>query len=319
MPIGKGAKYVFADIAASGAAGMTQDEDIIIMRPDAPLADIRASNAGWDNSRDRCIPTGGLLGRIPLPLDYIVGNGLPGTPNSGFAALLQDGRTILQGQPLARCASGSVATSLWAGRAVDIFGAGIEGAHGGSMMSTIGGTLRLGELRPGGARVRHAVKINLWAQKELWRCQSASDCFRWPALQADSYAVGSYGTKGTNPSALKMGALLALPQSLDLASLDLKTEPARQLAWTLQHFGGYVVDDTFWDVYAFSVEHGPDGNFDDQFKQDWGYEFHMDEKQHPWAQDMAKIFTKLHVVNNNSPQSIGGGGTPIEHLAPNFK
>jgi hypothetical protein len=33
---------------------------------------------------------------------------------------------------------------------------------------------------------------------------------------------------------------------------------------------------------------------------------------------MRKIFTALHVVDNNSPETIGGGGMPLAPLAPPF-
>jgi hypothetical protein len=34
---------------------------------------------------------------------------------------------------------------------------------------------------------------------------------------------------------------------------------------------------------------------------------------------MVRIFTNLHVVDNNGPGSIGGGGTPCQPLAPPFE
>jgi hypothetical protein len=36
----------------------------------------------------------------------------------------------------------------------------------------------------------------------------------------------------------------------------------------------------------------------------------------PFGRDMVKIFTRLAVVDNNSPSSVGGGGTPRQPLAP---
>ena len=35
-----------------------------------------------------------------------------------------------------------------------------------------------------------------------------------------------------------------------------------------------------------------------------------------WAQDIETIRTVLQVVNNNGPSSVGGGGTPLQPLAP---
>ncbi|MFD2270369.1 hypothetical protein ACFS07_02445 [Undibacterium arcticum] len=36
----------------------------------------------------------------------------------------------------------------------------------------------------------------------------------------------------------------------------------------------------------------------------------------PWVRDMQRLVQALYVVNNNSPTSIGGGGTPRQPLAP---
>lgn len=37
-----------------------------------------------------------------------------------------------------------------------------------------------------------------------------------------------------------------------------------------------------------------------------------------FRRDMDKIFALLAVVDNNSPSTIGGGGTPLQLLAPQF-
>jgi hypothetical protein len=39
-------------------------------------------------------------------------------------------------------------------------------------------------------------------------------------------------------------------------------------------------------------------------------------KNSPWARDMDKIFLNLHIVVNNTPETIGGGGEPRVPLAP---
>jgi hypothetical protein len=36
----------------------------------------------------------------------------------------------------------------------------------------------------------------------------------------------------------------------------------------------------------------------------------------PWRRDMQKLVQALYVVNNNTPTTIGGGGTPRQPLAP---
>ena len=115
-----------------------------------------------------------------------------------------------------------------------------------------------------------------------------------------------------------MGSLLAIHKdiNLDANGLGLETEPAKILARTLQDYGGYIVDDAAWDVYAIATEHGPDGVVADEFEAKWGFKFHEPNKNTPWARDMDRIFTNLYVINNNSPNAVGGGGTPRVPLAP---
>lgn len=148
-----------------------------------------------------------------------------------------------------------------------------------------------------------------------------SDCYRWPATAADSYAVGFYGTEGNNAnSAMKMGALLAIPASVDLSDLQLETAPAKQLAWTLQNYGAYIVDDTYGASFALNAEDGPDGSVRDQFRADWGFDLEQRVNANtPWTRDMQRLVGALNVVDNNSPDRIGGGGAPRQPLAPDFE
>jgi hypothetical protein len=250
-----------------------------------------------------------------MPSGYIV----PNSPkNEGAAFLLADGRTIVQTQPLARCTDGGSATSLVKFANVDLYGAGITGAHGRSGMSVLGGTIRLGEMRPGQQGPKHALKIDVYARHALFKCATRADCYRWPAVTADSYAVGFYGVEGNNTNtAMKMGALLAIPPSVNIANLGLQTEPAKQLAWTLQNYGAYIVDDSYGPAFYFSAEDGADGSKLVEFKNDYG--FAMSQRLNDnsiWVHDVQKLVQALQVVNNNSPTSIGGGGTPRQPLAP---
>lgn len=116
-----------------------------------------------------------------------------------------------------------------------------------------------------------------------------------------------------------MGALLALKPDIDIESWGLKTEPARMLARAFQDYGAYIVDDPAWDVYAIMTEQSPEGRFVEEFKRAWGFDFVDKSTTSPWALDIARIFSNLHVVANNGPNSIGGGGTPRQPLAPPFE
>lgn len=320
MPIGSGAVFMPARI--SGNPGNNKwakmpgiDDEHIVFKPTAPLTTINSSNAAW-SGRNRCAATGGQLLRVPIPSNYLIPNS---TSNSSSAFLMPDGRTIIQAQPVARCYAGGPATALVKFAPVDLYGPGITGAHGGSGMSAVGGSIRVGELRPGTTTgPRHVLKLAVYAREVLYKCTTRSNCFRWPAVTSDSYAVGHYGSNNasSNP-AMKMGALLAIPPATNLNALGLETVPARQLAWTLQNYGAYIVDDTYAPGFFLNAEVGPDGSVPAQFKADYGLD--MESKvvlNTAWTRDIQRLAKALHVVTNNGPTSVGGGGTPRQPLAP---
>jgi hypothetical protein len=311
MPIGSDAKFVPAELEIAKAAGMTIDEDIIVLKPNAPLTEIYTNYAGWNREKDRCSKEGPLLFSAPIPDDFIVNkaNWDGTTPNSGLAILMPDGRTIKQTQPFSRCIAGENGTSQYMFENMDIYGEGYYGAHGGSGLSAIGGALRVGELISEDQPIKHVLKINVFGKKNLYYDETTKG-FRWPAKRADGYASKNYGTTRTKPvnKECRMGALLALPPSIDLKKLNFETIPGRILAQAFQDYGAYIVDDTAWDVYAIVTEWGPDGRVTDEFEKKWGFSMKQSSKETPWSRDMDKIFMNLHIVMNNSSLSIGGGG-----------
>ena len=319
MPIGRNAKYVPADFEKAMAAGMTIDEDIIVLKPDAPATEIYTNNSGWDREKDRCKKEGLLLFSAPIPNDFIVSkaNWDGETPNSGLTVLMDDRRTLKQTQPFARCTAGDYGTSQYMFEDTDIYGEGYYGAHGGSGLSAIGGALRVGELISENKPIKHVLKINVFGKKNLYYDETTKG-FRWPAKRADGYASKNYGTTRTKPVNVecRMGALLALPPTIDLDKLNFETIPARILAQAFQDYGAYIVDDTAWDVYAIVTEWGPDGRVADEFEKKWGFSMKQSGKDSPWSRDMDKIFLNLHVVVNNSPQAIGGSGDTRVPRAP---
>lgn len=324
MPIGSRAIYVPANLPAipgnEAWALMPQlDQDIIVLTPDAPLTPVFLSDAAW-TGKNRCEPSGGFLMEVPMPLDFVVphGNG-----NNSAVFLAADRRTLLQNQPFTRCQANKGATALVKFKPVDLYGEGRHGSHGGSGLSALGGSLRIGELRPGGAAPRHALKADIYGKAYFFPCKEKSTCYRWPAFGADSDAVGRYGTGHKNvvqeipPYAMRMGALLAIPAKKKLSSLGLETEPGKMLAWTMQNYGAYIVDDSGGPAFVLAGETGPTGSFQQQFRQDWGYDFEQRVRNNgPWTRDIQRIVKELHVVDNNGPFNIGGGGTPLQELAP---
>ncbi len=304
MPIGNDAVYVQAGIAP--ASSLSIDEEYLVFpSPSDPLRPF-FTNGVW--GAGRCA-TKTFRYSINLPDAFQVGDAKGRlTPNAVAAILAADGRTLKQMNPVSRCDPGGPLTAGWIAPDQDIYGPGILGAHGGSGLSSIGGSIRKGELTSDDP-VRHVLKVNLWGRR--WLSQSSGG-HRWPAVAADSFFDNP-----DNPEAyagqlpqLRMGALLALPPDVDIPSLGLATPAGRKLAWTLQNYGAYVVDDTTWDSHALDVESGVAAEFRD------AYGYGIEASSGPWYQDMMRIFGLLAVVDNNGPDSIGGGGVPRQWLAP---
>ncbi len=253
-----------------------------------------------------------IMLRAPIPRDFVVWD--PFLPDFSAAILDANGRTLHQNQPFGKSDKYDYAVTKYIYPDVDLYGDGIQGAHGGSGMSSIGGTIRLGELVPGGV-LRHALKCSIPGHKSLYY-DSQTKGFRWPAVKADDDARTAYGGPHLY---CRMGALLALKPSFAID--QLKTEPGRIIARACQDYGIYVVDNCgSWDTFQIATQWSPDGKVVDEFERQFQYPFSMHHKpDHPWWQDVEAIFTNLHVVNNNGPQSIGGGGTPRQPLAPPFR
>jgi len=212
---------------------------------------------------------------------------------------------------------------MWSQENEDLLKTGNSGAHGGSMLSSLGGVIRLGELVPGGT-IRHAMKVNLFGRDNYY---TGFGSFRWPATTADGCAPGCYG--GLVP-ALRMGSLLALPPSFDVNAMGLETgEPAKILAHAFQDYGAYTVDDAAWSVYAVATEYSPSGKVDDEFGAAWNFTISPASRDVPWARDMDRIFGALAVVDNwdsstwqtvsDSNGTLGAGlGAPRVAWAPDF-
>jgi len=326
LPIGANAVYVPANIKKPTAYGMTTDVDVLILTPNAPPTNVSYNGDAWGGG-SRCNAQGAVLFTAPIPANFVVpgaGSGNPDgtTPNYATAILAADGHTLIQGQPMARCTAGGTATMMWSQQDEDLLGTGNSGAHGGSMLSSLGGVIRLGELVPGGT-IRHALKVNLFGRDNYY---TGSGSYRWPATTADGCAPGCYG--GSVP-ALRMGSLLALPPSFDVNAMGLETEPAKILSHAFQDYGGYTVDDAAWSVYAVATEYSPSGKVDDEFGAAWNFTISPASRDVPWARDMDRIFGALNVIDNwdqakwaqvsasNGTQGAGGGA-PRVAWAPDF-
>jgi hypothetical protein len=310
-PRGASSGLVFAGLGAVGS--VFGDDSVIVMAPAAPRTAVYVNYSDWRDPRPgaRCARQGPLLARIPLPPTLV----LPDegkTPNMSAAVLLRDGRTVYQTQPLQRCVAGSYATSHYRSPNADIVtGDGRLGAHGGSGLSSLGGTLRLGELLPG-AVIHHALAVSIQARTHLAFVADASRGFRWPAARADGYA--SRRTYGGAVPALEMGALLTLRPGFAVSRLS--STPGRILATALRDYGAYVVDDSAWNAVGVMVEWGDRGRVTTQFRRAYGYQFGGRVGSTPFLRDMATILANLYVVSDSGPSSVGGRGPRLAPWAP---
>jgi hypothetical protein len=150
---------------------------------------------------------------------------------------------------------------------VDLYGDGTARAHGGSGLSAIGGSIRIGELRPGQtdkacAEDHGGLRVHAGPPDVV--CQ----LHRWPTTAADRHWI-SYGTTNSGQySDMKMGALPANPASVSLSSLGLQGAPGLQLAWTLQNYGAYILDTTNGGGgYGPCADGGANGSMRTQFPE----------------------------------------------------
>eukprot|EP01051_Picozoa_sp_SAG22_P003141 SAG22_NODE_150_length_17426_cov_8.082588_6_plen_644_part_00 len=199
--------------------------------------------------------------------------------------------------PLTRCTGGNWTCSNTDFTRGDIFAGGIIGAHGGTGMSGLGGSLRLGELVRGGDPIRHVLAVAPNCPENCFACagQANTAPFRWPAVTGEE----CINYKG-RVEQLVHGALLALPRHVDISKLGLETEPGRMIAWTLQNYGAYIVENGTPDIYRFSIECGANGCVKDQFRSEFGMSMQVENgATNPWQRDVwVVLFPLLAVVDS---------------------
>ncbi|MBC8139095.1 MAG: hypothetical protein H8F28_24745 [Fibrella sp.] len=304
MPIGSKAQYVPAKIPPAANVGL---DDEYIIRLSGKL--VERPLYAPDDWNKRAVGTKHHAAphrqTVPLPDDLLFEDARPGnTPNNCVAFLLPDNRTVVNLAPFTRVEKGGPAYA-WDFGDTDLYGDGVRGSHGATRLSAIGGSIRRGELT-NDAPIRHAIKVDIFAEKNLSYNDDGTRGYRWPAISADSYAATSY--KAKNPE-MEAGALLAIPPSVKASDLNLKTPVGRKLFATLQNYGAYIVDDAAWDCHYICAEIG----VKDEVQTMYGYDMHMNTGV--YKADINKLFAALAVVKNNGPKSIGGG-TPRQSLAP---
>ena len=111
----------------------------------------------------------------------------------------------------------------------------------------------------------------------------------WPARRQDSNASTAY--QGQVP----MGTMLGIPPSVNVAALGLTGE-GLALAHALQDYGAHVVERA--GMVALYAEPASDAAAISRMKTDW-----------------RKLYPLMRAISNNTPTTVGGGGTPRQPAA----
>ena len=273
--------------------------------------------------------------------------------NNAMAVLLShDNKTIVQMQPAYRCGFHPAPLLARWGNLTDggpqrfpnvtsILGDGMYGAHGGSGLSSIGGSIRLGELLATTPPIGHALKIELSNWYYYGGCPALNPPtvnnggrtqYVWPATGSNAGCDknGSSGSYlGKNPH-LAPGALLAIPACV-AERVTTATGVGGKIKQAMIDYGAYIVDGT---------GHGPGGNnsaaicmdalVNAEMRQQHGFSMayphgvaapgvdpNATKAEDALYSDLLAVFRALHAVSNNGPGRVGGGGTPrVPRKAP---
>ncbi len=314
-PIGRKARYVPAMIRSTGF-GVDVDWFVVTKATD-PAVPVYLPATSGDSSCRGTRAQHQAPGQQPearrtqhLPRSYVLPDAIStgndaGSPHATSAFLQPDRTTLVSYDATARCEPGGPLYGRWSGE-TSLYGDGITGGHGGSAMSSIGGSIRTGELT-GTAPIRHALKLDVWSRYLFY--DGATGGKRWPALLADRGAAQQYA--GT-VKALRMGALLALPPSATVESLGVRSAAGKKVLAALRDYGGYVVGDSGLDAVDLCVEHRASVDF----RRSTGRALEADGGLRA---DMARMVGALAVVDDNTARSIGGHGVRRARWAPPFR
>ena len=269
--------------------------------------------------------------------------------NNAMALLLPDNETLVQMQPVYRCDVYPAPLLARWGNATDggpqrfpnttsIFGHGTFGAHGGSGLSSVGGSIRLGELLPAAPPINHALKIelgNFWyfgaAQLNPPTLDNGGRTqYVWPAIGSNgafnaTANRSNAGYTGTNPF-LAPGALLAIPASL-AAAVETTTPVGAKIKIAMTDYGGYIVDGSgsgiaphpHHNLAAICMDAAVNRELRVAYNVSIAYPHGVANprlaptgpvQDHALYEDLLRVFQALQVVTNNAAESVGGGGTP---------
>ncbi|MBO9186795.1 hypothetical protein ACQZ4Y_20075 [Rhizobium sp. L80/93] len=151
-------------------------------------------------------------------------------------------------------------------------------AFGGSLL---GGLILCKEMEE--RNIPHGIAM-LLSPSQLRAGKTMDDQLVWPASSTDNSGHNSYS------GLIPMGALVAIPKTVDLDKLDLSPD-GKTLARAYQLYGGYVTDAAHNTMILANLELGCENT----------YVTHLQA-------DKRKILAQLRVVSNNSSATPGGPG-----------
>ncbi|WP_162944958.1 T9SS type A sorting domain-containing protein [Flavisolibacter nicotianae] len=362
MPIHKNAVYTKAHIVVNDTTSLSAEEDIVIQTPNEPMMPVYKNWSGWDSRYNRCrgpvyidvgengkdtvLADGTIYFYAPIPRNWIYA---PETwnvhrPDACTAILLPNG-SFEQTNPIAKCYPDTItsATHNYPPDSCVLKGECIRGEHGGSGLSSIGGTIRYDEISAG--IIPHALKFLMWGALNYYKgdVALASDGHRWPATKEDhgyKNIKDSFSYYGSTDTAMRIGALLAIHRNINLVKipegskistsaadtclnctgnlLQLESLPGMIIAKALQDYGAYAVDNSARDEFYISVERNANGRrVIDEFTRLFSDTLEIGPGRTskllgdtPWGRDIKRIFKNLFVISNNTgPDNIGGGPT----------
>jgi len=192
----------------------------------------------------------------------------------GYTAIMQPNGVILECYNTVVCANGDIICSMASFTDPESDGTGYQNGRMASLIPNYAGKIRSGEIT---ARViPHALSITA-------PVGMLAQSYVWPASAFDVHD----GYSGSVP----MGSLLAISTTTDITKLGLSPK-GLIIARAAQNYGAYVIGKSDTGI-AIQAESG------------------ATDADYPGSDADATIIAhNLMLVSNNSPTTIGGGGTP---------
>jgi hypothetical protein len=190
-------------------------------------------------------------------------------------------------------------------------GTGLWNGRRASLIPTLAGVIRSGEIANGA--IYHALAMVLTQNFMTYLSPlgggGTDGAAVWPALGYDQQpAQGGYANC---TGCLRMGALLAIPPTISIASLQLSSAAGKIIAQAAQTYGVYIVDTA-----------GVSGNANGggSFMAELGSTDASAINTANQTNDLAIIVKNLYAVTNSSASLPGGPPAPQYHspLAPPF-